>query len=83
MWPAPPQAVWAAAPWKHSPILWGSVQSPMTVLQPEHRGRPGPHRYRAPGAPELVGSWEQDLHQPWERYRWAPGRPCHRPPGST
>lgn len=52
MWPAPSEAVWATAPWKYSPVLWGSVQSPTTVLQPEHRGCPGPHCYGAPGAPE-------------------------------
>lgn len=64
MWPAPPKAVWATAPLKHSPILWGSVQSPMTVLQAEHRGCPGPYRYRALGAPEALAHGSKTCTDP-------------------
>lgn len=47
------------------------------------QGMPRTTLLRSAGSPGAIGSQEQDLHRPWERYRWAPGRPCHRLPGST
>ena len=54
MWPATTQGCVGNCSIEAQPNPAGSMQSPMTVLQAEHRGCPEPHRYRAPGALEAL-----------------------------